>query len=1377
MAEQPKSKEAKDAKASEPVKRRGVQAKRSSVAQLAPASVLDEVAKPVPTSQLVPSGQSFKGTPEAVKKEPKKENPLIQPGIISLPQQPLTGQSLPKPSVSRKKKPLGYAKATANYRPRHTEMDPELNAMLDESEPVLKEYYEKQNEIQSANPYATNTEIYMPQSRKGFYRFIQDNYQEFELESQMKGDIDEDACAKLGASTGAAVEAFLYQKFVREYIRNAAPYRGVLVYHGLGSGKTCSAIAAAEAIYGTSNKKIIVMTPASLRGNFMSEISFCGFRHFNVHNHWIYVPIERDSVEYVYAFSILSLSEAFLNRVLKREEARRGIWIPDFTQEENYGELEQQERDDIREQLTQMIDSRITFISYNGISAATLKQYACEKDAEGHRFFDNKVIVVDEIHNLTRLMQGNILPYIMRRKGRARKIPPEPITPGKWEPSLCGREENYKRAYLFYRLLSDARNSKIIGLSGTPLINFPEELGILANLLGGYTECAEFVLRSIDKNVLDQCKEIAEAEPRVDILRFKTLNQQMSVLISVFNEGYERVMDNTDEFIGVRYNAEAQEGIREVFSRIKVKLQAANIPIGEETYVSYPRLPIDDETFKQEFINPDLTIKNKVVLQKRLTGLISYYRGSKEEYMPRVVKDEVVKCPLSDYALPLYIKERKGEIEGEIGKKKESGDVFALVEVFAKMKNPSSYRFRSRALCNFAFPTSIGRPFPNSEEVDEEVAPIQEEATEQVGEEQITEEEQIELERQLEEEEEAAENAISEVNAGEVREELEEANAEQAEQENDMLKEFDIDQLAELVEASKEDPEMMSMLRAEYARRKLPFLNEPISNSNATYLEELRTLSAADLTELVAEEEDTRIQALMRFVIAEKSQQGGSEEEDEIREMLRQFTNEELIEGWEGNDGNMRPLIEEIMIEKGVAIPGSASSPVVEDNNAIFEQIKDALRQLSREDLLGAWETSDNDMRPLIQEVMKEKGIPIPKVVLAYKDRIIKAMTKLNEKRDTFMRLGRIPGEVNRLGQFSTKLDAILRRIQASKGSNLVYSQFKTVEGMGVLGIALKANGYAEIRIDGTDLNPRFSDETIESFLENPQQKRFILFTGEGSRERRTLILNIFNGNFDKLPEDMRAVLESQFNENKNTRGEICWVIGITGAGAEGISLKCCRAVHIMEPYWNNVRLDQVKGRAIRICSHKDLPFKERDVEIYTYYTVFSDDQKKMLDMTLRTTDDSETSDEKVYNVGIRKDKVNQELLTLMKESAVDCELNEADNDGVQCLVVDGKPDQYLFDPDLQVDKLLTSMELKEEKKPVQASVAFASVAAPPPSAKKTSLPVMEWRGARYLLSPQPGGLIMNIYHFEDKKLRIPIGTIAINPLTRDLKGSAPIFK
>jgi hypothetical protein len=48
-------------------------------------------------------------------------------------------------------------------------------------------------------------------------------------------------------------------------MRNESPYRGILTYHGLGSGKTCTAIATAEALYSRGRKKIIVMTPFSLR--------------------------------------------------------------------------------------------------------------------------------------------------------------------------------------------------------------------------------------------------------------------------------------------------------------------------------------------------------------------------------------------------------------------------------------------------------------------------------------------------------------------------------------------------------------------------------------------------------------------------------------------------------------------------------------------------------------------------------------------------------------------------------------------------------------------------------------------------------------------------------------------------------------------------------------------------------------------------------------------------------------------------------------------------------------------------------------------------------------------------------------------------------
>ena len=39
-----------------------------------------------------------------------------------------------------------------------------------------------------------------------------------------------------------------HQKLVRDYINLYTPYRGLLLYHGLGSGKTCSSIAISEVL-------------------------------------------------------------------------------------------------------------------------------------------------------------------------------------------------------------------------------------------------------------------------------------------------------------------------------------------------------------------------------------------------------------------------------------------------------------------------------------------------------------------------------------------------------------------------------------------------------------------------------------------------------------------------------------------------------------------------------------------------------------------------------------------------------------------------------------------------------------------------------------------------------------------------------------------------------------------------------------------------------------------------------------------------------------------------------------------------------------------------------------------------------------------------
>jgi superfamily II DNA or RNA helicase len=60
------------------------------------------------------------------------------------------------------------------------------------------------------------------------------------------------------------------QQFLSKYINPDSPYKGVLVFHRIGAGKTCTAVNIAE--QWKSKRKIIVVTPASLVGNFRDEL-------------------------------------------------------------------------------------------------------------------------------------------------------------------------------------------------------------------------------------------------------------------------------------------------------------------------------------------------------------------------------------------------------------------------------------------------------------------------------------------------------------------------------------------------------------------------------------------------------------------------------------------------------------------------------------------------------------------------------------------------------------------------------------------------------------------------------------------------------------------------------------------------------------------------------------------------------------------------------------------------------------------------------------------------------------------------------------------------------------------------------------------------
>ena len=77
------------------------------------------------------------------------------------------------------------------------------------------------------------------------------------------------------------------------------------------------------------------------------------------------------------------------------------------------------------------------------------------------------------------------------------------------------------------------------------------------------------------------------------------------------------------------------------------------------------------------------------------------------------------------------------------------------------------------------------------------------------------------------------------------------------------------------------------------------------------------------------------------------------------------------------------------------------------------------------------------------------------------------------------------------------------------------------------------------------------------------------------------------------ISPDNDGEIKAAVKEN-NKNGEIIKVIIISRAGAEGIDFKYIRQIHLMEPWYNLNRIEQILGRGVRTCSHIKLPFEKR---------------------------------------------------------------------------------------------------------------------------------------------------------------------------------------
>ncbi|VVU94736.1 hypothetical protein CPAV1605_461 [seawater metagenome] len=206
----------------------------------------------------------------------------------------------------------------------------------------------------------------------------------------------------------------------------------------------------------------------------------------------------------------------------------------------------------------------------------------------------------------------------------------------------------------------------------------------------------------------------------------------------------------------------------------------------------------------------------------------------------------------------------------------------------------------------------------------------------------------------------------------------------------------------------------------------------------------------------------------------------------------------------------------------------------------------------------------------------------------------------------------------------SPKMINIGFRSIKSKGPVLAYSNYVLMEGLEILKLYLDYMGFVNFANDK------------EISLDNLEK--------DGKHDNYRYV-EYHGGITDK---SLRTKNKKIFNLSQNKYGKIIKIIMISPAGSEGINLANVRQVHIMEPFWNEVRIEQIIGRAIRQCSHKDLPMDERKVDVYRYKMIKNEKKN--------------STDEKMEEIARRKNNLIQSFLEAVRQVAVDCGLFKTHN-------------------------------------------------------------------------------------------------------------------
>lgn len=237
---------------------------------------------------------------------------------------------------------------------------------------------------------------------------------------------------------------------------------------------------------------------------------------------------------------------------------------------------------------------------------------------------------------------------------------------------------------------------------------------------------------------------------------------------------------------------------------------------------------------------------------------------------------------------------------------------------------------------------------------------------------------------------------------------------------------------------------------------------------------------------------------------------------------------------------------------------------------------------------------------------------------------------------------------LERLRAHSSKIAYICEMIstQRSTGIIMIYTQY--IDGGVVpMALALEELGFTRYGSNQQFVKPLFKKGAATN--QEPRDANTMLLRPdfikthpiEDFKQAKYLILS-----GDKYFSQNNAKDIKYATSKSNIDGSDVRVILISRAASEGLDFKFIRQVHILDPWYNLNRIEQIVGRGVRNMSHCGLPFEERNVEIYLHATILGDSGKE------------ECADHYVYRYAENKAITIGKVTRLLKEVSVDCELN-----------------------------------------------------------------------------------------------------------------------